>query len=211
MTAALLSGVTAGLAVAVPIGAVATLVVMLGAEHGWRVGAAAGLGAATVDGLYATAALLAGAVLAPLVELHRTSLRWASALVLVAVAVQLARPAFSRRSDGTSPVTAPWAAAPRGARRAYVTVLGLTAVNPTTVVYFAALVAGPVATSVATAAHRTAFVLGAFVASAAWQLALAGAGTAMGRVLTSARGRRWTALVGATVVAVLAARTAVSA
>lgn len=211
MTTALLAGAAAGLAVALPVGAVATLVVMIAAEHGWRAGAAAGLGAATVDGAYATAAVAAGAVLAPMVDTYRTTLRWASAAVLLLVALRLVRPAFHRPSDGPRVVrAAPWAAGPRGATRAYVTVLGLTAVNPTTVVYFAALVAGPVAASVASAAHRTAFVAGAFGASAAWQVTLAAAGTAVGRALTGPGGRRWTAVVGGVVVGALALRTALA-
>lgn len=207
--AALVSGAAAGLAIAVPVGAVATLIVLLGAERGWRVGAAAGLGAATVDGMYATVALVAGAALAPVLDAHRASLRWSSAVVLLAVAVALARPAWRRAPDPARPAGAEGTPAGLGPRRAYLTVLGLTAVNPATVVYFAALVAGPAAGAVRTGPQRAAFVLGAVLASACWQLLLAGAGSAVGGLLTGPRGRRWTSAVGALAVAVLAVRTAV--
>lgn len=206
---ALVSGAAAGLAIAVPVGAVSTIVVLLGARRGWRVGAAAGLGAASVDGLYATVALVAGAALAPVLEQHRTALRWTSAAVLVVVAGVLARPAWRPTTGSPLPGSGESGAA-AGPRRAYLTVLGLTAVNPTTVVYFAALVAGPAAAAVRTAPQRAAFVLGALVASAGWQLLLAGAGASVGGLLTGRSGRRVTAAVGALAVVGLALRTALS-
>ena len=47
---------------------------------------------------------------------------------------------------------------------------------------------------------------GAFLASASWQLAIAGGGSLVGRLLTGERGRRLTALVSSLVIAVLAVR-----
>lgn len=207
LTTAFASGVVAGLAIAVPVGAVSTLIVMVGAQRGWWVGAAAGLGAATVDGAYATAALVAGAALAPLIEAHRATLRWSSAVVLAAVAVVLSRPAW--RPAGAAPGAAAEERLALGPGRAYLAVLGLTAVNPATVVYFAALVAGPAARTVTDLPQRTAFVVGAMLASACWQLLLAGTGSAVGVVLTGPRARRWTAAAGALAVGVLAVATAV--
>ena len=60
----LISGLVTGYAIAVPVGAVAALIVALSARDGWRVGAAAGLGVATVDGVYALVAVLAGKAVA---------------------------------------------------------------------------------------------------------------------------------------------------
>ena len=48
------------------------------------------------------------------------------------------------------------------------------------------------------------FVVGAFLASASWQLLLAGGGSLVGRLLTGERGRLITALVSSAVIAVLA-------
>jgi arginine exporter protein ArgO len=48
------------------------------------------------------------------------------------------------------------------------------------------------------------FVAGAFVASASWQLLLAGGGSIVGRVLTGPKGRLATALVSSVVIVVLA-------
>lgn len=203
------SGAVAGLAIAVPVGAVSTIVVLLGARRGWRVGAAAGLGAASVDGLYATVALVAGAALAPVLEEHRGALRWTSAAVLVVVAVVLARPAWRPTTGSPLPVSGETGAA-AGPRRVYLTVVGLTAVNPTTVVYFAALVAGPAAAAVRTVPQRAAFVLGTLMASAGWQLLLARAGASLGDLLAGRCWRRVTAAVGALAVVGLALRTALS-
>jgi arginine exporter protein ArgO len=50
------------------------------------------------------------------------------------------------------------------------------------------------------------FVLGAFAASASWQLLLAGGGALLGRTLTGRQGRLVTALASSVVIMVLAVR-----
>jgi arginine exporter protein ArgO len=102
-----------------------------------------------------------------------------------------------RRSPSGQPPDAP------SPGRAYATVFAITLVNPATVVYFAALVGGST-TAFATGSEALAFVLAAGIASASWQLLLAGAGAGLGRVLTGPAARRWTAVVGAAVVLALA-------
>jgi arginine exporter protein ArgO len=100
-------------------------------------------------------------------------------------------------------------AAPMRPAAAYALFLGITAVNPTTVVYFTAIVLGN-QDLVSSAAEGTAFVLAAFVASAGWQLALAGGGALLGRAITGPRGRRITGVVSALVIAALAVHTMTS-
>ncbi|MGW1777670.1 LysE family transporter [Streptomyces sp. NPDC002143] len=90
--------------------------------------------------------------------------------------------------------------------RAYLSFLGITLLNPTTVVYFAALVLGSGAVDSVRPLEQGVFVLAAFVASASWQLALAGGGALLGRALTGHRGRLVTALVSSAVMTVLAVR-----
>ena len=89
--------------------------------------------------------------------------------------------------------------------RAWVTYVAITAVNPATVIYFAAivlanrdLVEGP--------AEGTAFVLAAFAASAAWQVLVAGTGAVLGRAMTGPRAHMVTGLVSGAAIAVLALR-----
>jgi arginine exporter protein ArgO len=88
--------------------------------------------------------------------------------------------------------------------RAYAGLLGLTLLNPMTIVYFGALVLGRGDRADLTAGRAAVFVVAAFAASASWQLLLAGGGALVGRVLTSPRGRLVTALSASAVIVVLA-------
>ena len=84
--------------------------------------------------------------------------------------------------------------------------VGVTAVNPATVVYFAAVVLGN-RDLVDGAVEGGVFVLAAFVASASWQLFLVAAGSGLGRAVTGPRGRLVTGLLAAGVIAGLALHT----
>lgn len=201
MIGAFLAGCLAGLAVAVPVGAVATFIILLAARHGWRVGAAAGLGAATVDGVYATVAVLVGGALSPLLARVGPALTWASALVLAVIGGTMVWRGLRGRDEGGPLTDTP------SAGRAFLTVLGITAVNPATVVYFAALVLGSPFGEITGVPAQLAFAGGAFAASAAWQTTLATGGSVLGHVLAGSRGRRITTVLGGAVILVLAIRT----
>jgi threonine/homoserine/homoserine lactone efflux protein len=60
---ALLAGVFAGYAIAVPVGVIAVLIIETGMMGGLRRGFAAGAGAATVDLLFCSLALVVGGLL----------------------------------------------------------------------------------------------------------------------------------------------------
>jgi len=194
VSGAFLAGVVAGYGVAVPVGAIGVLIAGLSARTSLRVGAAAGLGAATADGIYALVAVLGGAALAGYVAPVAGPLRWLAAMVLLALAGHTAWTALRRRSAASAQ-----ARRPATALRAYAGILGLTLLNPATVVYFAALVLGR-----GGAGGGGWFVAGAFLASASWQLLVAGSGALAGRLLTGERGRLITALVSSFVIAGLA-------
>ncbi|MFC8662580.1 LysE family transporter [Streptomyces sp. NPDC057199] len=204
MTAALVAGLLAGYGIAIPVGAVATYLVSLTARTSLRIGVCAALGVATADGLYALVAALGGSALAAALQPVLVPLRWASALVLVALAVRGAVTALRQyrerrlatRSDRT----------PVSPRRAYLALLAITLLNPTTVVYFTALVLGSSTGAAVGLLEQGVFVLAAFAASASWQLLLAGGGALLGRVLTGRRGRLVTALVSSAVILALAVR-----
>jgi arginine exporter protein ArgO len=190
---AFLAGDVAGYGVAVPVGAIGVLIAGLSARTSLRVGAAAGLGAATADGIYALLAVAGGAAIAGMIAPIATPLRWVAAAVLLAMAAMTAWGAFRRAGPAARPER------PTTALRAYLGILGLTLLNPATVVYFAALVLGRGGEG-----GGAWFVLGAFLASASWQLLIAGGGSLVGRVLTGERGRLITALISSAVIAVLA-------
>lgn len=208
MTAALLAGLLAGYGIAVPVGAVGAHLVSLSARTSLRTGVSAALGVATADGLYALAAVLGGSALASALRPALGPLRWVCVLVLAALAARGAAGAI-RQYRGRRLVTRA-APAPPGALRACLALLGITLLNPATVIYFVALVLGSQDGSAAGAAERTVFVTAVFVASASWQVLLAGGGALLGRVLTGHRGRLATALVASGVMTALALRMALT-
>ncbi|MFE2102909.1 LysE family transporter [Streptomyces sp. NPDC059468] len=208
MTAALLAGLLAGYGIAIPVGAVGTYLVSLSARTSLRTGACAALGVATADGLYALVAAAGGSALAASLRPVLTPLRWASALVLVTLAAWGAALAL-RQYRAHRRATRPERPVP-GAGRAYLGLLGITLLNPVTVIYFVALVLGTSTAGAVRPLERAVFVVAAFAASASWQLLLAGGGALLGRLLTGRRGRLLTALVSSGVILALAVRMTVT-
>ncbi|GAA4559126.1 MULTISPECIES: LysE family transporter [Streptomyces] len=208
MTAALVAGLLAGYGIAVPVGAVGTYLVSLTARTSLRTGVCAALGVATADGLYALAATLGGTALASALRPALGPLRWVCVLVLLALAAWGAVTAVREyRGHRLATRTAP---APPSPARAFLGLLGITLLNPTTVIYFAALVLGSQATGPAGPLEQGVFVLAAFAASASWQVLLAGSGALLGRALTGRRGRLATALAASGVMTALAVRMALA-
>ncbi|MEU6880770.1 LysE family transporter [Streptomyces sp. NPDC046712] len=203
MTAAVVAGLLAGYGIAIPVGAVGAYLVAVTARTSWRTGAGAALGVAAADGIYALIAVLGGSALVPLLTPVMTPLRWVSAVVLVGLAARSAWTAVrayrarsvATRDDRDSPLTP---------LRAFLTFLGITILNPMTVIYFVALILATGPSGPTTPLDRTAFVLAALVASASWQLFLASGGALLGRGLTGPRGRLATALVSSALIGGLA-------
>ncbi|CCH20060.1 LysE family transporter [Micromonospora lupini] len=203
MSGAFLAGLVAGYGVAIPVGAIAILILGLSARTSFRVGAAAALAVATADGLYAAVAALGGAGLAGIIAPAAGPLRVVAAVVLLGLAAHgLWRTWAAHRSRRPPAARAGQGLSTPG--RAYAALLGLTLLNPTTVLYFAALVLGRRATVDADGLTAAFFVAGVFLASASWQLLIAGGGTIVGRALTGPRGRLVTGLVSSALIAALA-------
>lgn len=211
MSAPFVAGLVAGYAIAVPVGAIAVLILDRAIRRGFRVGVAAGAGAATVDSLYATMAAFAGSAVAPLIAPVEEPFRIIAAVVLAAIGVHGLVGALGARTRATALddplVSATGVTHRRGEIRAvYARFVGLTIVNPATVVYFAALVVGLPAIGT-DPAHRAAFVVGVGLASLSWQTTLAGIGSlAHGRLSPGARVA--TGVVGNLIVLALAANIA---
>lgn len=164
-------GALAGYGIAIPVGAIAVLLVNLAMRRGFAPAAAAGAGVATADLVYALVAVLLGAAVAGAVEPYQDTLRVISAAVLLGVAAYLLRGALRARD--------PEAPAPKagsgGIAATYLRFLGLTILNPATITYFVALILG-LDRGDASAADKALFVTGAFLASLSWQASLAGLG-----------------------------------
>lgn len=206
MTTALVTGAVAGLGIAMQVGAVTVYLLMLSSTAPFRSSATAALGVATVDGMYSLLAVLAGRAASRVIEPVAEPLRWAAAVVLLWFAGRVVfdavrgRDTSARGIGGALATLSPW--------RAYARLVGITVLNPGTVVYFVAIVVGN-RFDAYDAIDRTAFAVAAFAASALWQLVVVSAGTAFGRVLTGPRGRLVSAVTAGTLIAALAVWTVV--
>jgi len=173
---AFFSGVLAGYGIAIPVGAIALLIIQVGIKCGFRCAFMAGAGAATADLIYAGLAVVGGATLAQVIDPAGDAFRIASGIVLIAIAVVGLRKA-------NKPVEQVDVAMPNRSEltRTYARFLGLTVINPTTIVYFAAVVVGLGVASGLTATGGILFCAGAFVASLSWQTLLAFIGALAGK------------------------------
>jgi len=195
MTDVVVAGVLAGLGVAIPVGAIAVLIIETTVRHGPRVGWAGGAGAATVDGGYALLAAFFGTAIAALLAPWTVPLRLISAGLLVAIAVRgllaLRRPPGAEIHED-----------PPTMRRAFLLILGLTAVNPLTVTYFVALILGLPALA-QDPASRVIFAASAFAASLAWQSLIVAVGAVVHHT-ASTRIRTLTSILGSLIILALA-------
>jgi arginine exporter protein ArgO len=91
-----------------------------------------------------------------------------------------------------------------GVARAYLGLWAMTMMNPLTVLYFMALVLGRKSAAAPAHADQAVFVAAVFVASASWQLVVAGGGAFLGRVLTGSRAQLISAMVASAVIGGLA-------
>ena len=176
LLSAFLIGAAAGYAIAIPVGPIAVLIVRTGLRRGFRFAAAAGAGTATVDLIYAVAAVLLGAAIVPALGPLVVPLRLAAAAVLIALAfrglLQLRAHRVAVETDDTRSVV-----------RTYLLFLGLTLLNPATVAYFVTLAVG-LPEIAQDAGSRIAFALGAALSSLSWQTVLAAIGAALHTRLT---------------------------
>jgi arginine exporter protein ArgO len=181
-----LSGAVAGLAVAMPVGAVGSYLVGLAARERIPVATAAALGVASVDGGYAIIATLSGAGLETLITDVSGWPTCVAAILLAAVAVRTLQLAVRRYRGTNGTVGQPRGLTPA---RAYFSLVALTALNPATMITFAAVVMGRSLDGGSSCPAVAWFVIGAFVASAVWQLLLTGGANLLGRVLSGRRGQ----------------------
>lgn len=193
-----LLGVAAGYAIAIPFGPIAVLIVRTGVRQGLRPAAAGGAGTATADLVFASIAMLFGAAASALLSpiLPAARLVAGAALALIAVRGLLAAAQPLERESAVAARTG----------NAYLSFLGLTMLNPPTVIYFVSLAIALPEVS-ADLASRAAFVVGAFLSSLSWQQALALIGAFLHGRLTP-RLQRITAVVSSLIILALAARVA---
>lgn len=187
---ALLAGSVAGLALAAPLGAIGILLLQEGVTRGLRRGLPAAAAVATVDVSYCTAAVAAGALAGPVVSGWTP---WPQLLGGVAV-IALGALGLLQGLRATSSGGVRSTGRTGTSRQRYLLFLGLTAINPATLVYFAAILTG-LNGFTESGPTAVAFIGGVGLASFGWQALLVALGAGLRR-RTGASFRRWTAVVG---------------
>ncbi|QES50288.1 lysine transporter LysE [Streptomyces venezuelae] len=225
-----LAGAAAGLGVAMPMGAMSVLLLQE-AIRSRRAAVAGAAGIAVVDFGYAALAVAVGPWVASHVAPVEAWVRLAAATILLTIATHglwprprtagpEARPAATggaagaRVTAGTKPRPAGpgpegragGAGGARGAGRVFGRYVALTAVNPTTALYFAALTTAQ-GSELRSGAAATAFVGGVLLASLAWQQFLAAVGAFAGARI-SPTVRNWSFRLGYGLVAAYALKVA---
>jgi threonine/homoserine/homoserine lactone efflux protein len=204
-TAALLTGISVGLVIAIQVGAVSLLLVEAAVIGGPRAGVAAGLGVASADLAFAAIAVAAGGAAGAALASHEAEIRLiaASTLAAIAIAGLLGTIRSGEPSQGAGPRDP---ARDASAAVHYARFLALTSANPLTIVSFTAVAA----TLSLGGVSATAFVAGVGLASTAWHVVLSLSAGHAGRWLT-ARVRRGLAIGGRLGVLAIAARLALGA
>ncbi|MFD8288122.1 LysE family transporter [Streptomyces lavendulae] len=219
-----LSGAVAGLGVAMPMGAMSVLLLQEAMRHR-RTAVAAAAGIAAVDLGYAALATAVGPWVASRVSPVEAWIRLLAAAVLLSIAahalLRSARPVASAPPGPPGPPAPPPSGdrlpgdgigggirggSGSGAVRAFGRYVGLTAVNPTTALYFAALTTAQ-ASALTTPATAGAFLVGVAAASLLWQQTLVVLGALAGRRISPAA-RAWTFRLGYGLVAAYALKIA---
>lgn len=117
-----------GLSLAAAVGPIALLIATTSLRDGLGAGLRCGAGAALADFCYAGLALMAGAVLAPVISGHRAALSAVASAVLVGFGLWMLRGAW--RAGAVQGQVTPM-------RRPFWGTFGLTIVNPLTLIAFA--------------------------------------------------------------------------
>lgn len=192
-------GVLAGYGIAIPVGAIAVLIIEVSIRRGLTSGLQAGAGAASADLLYAAVAAIGGTLLQSLLMPLAETFRILGGVALIGLGLWGLRQLFSIRQPSK---ISRKDVGPGG--QIYLTFLGLTLLNPLTIIYFSALILGDIQTE-RSVLNRIVFVLGAGLASLSWQWLLAAFGAFAGRKLP-ARANQLLSIMGNLVVILLGMR-----
>jgi threonine/homoserine/homoserine lactone efflux protein len=202
-------GFAAGLALAIPVGPMAIMLINTTIAKGWRHGAIGALAMATVDCLYAATVFFVGGAISEWLK------DWSLQLSLLGAAILLYLGASTlyknlnllRAAENTSPQVSK-----EGSRtKTFATFFGATVLNPPTALYFLAL--APSVAQLAEGGLAIAgvfFALGVFVGSIIWQESLAFAGVGL-RSITNGKLRAWIGALGGALIIALAISMAVRA
>lgn len=202
-------GFAAGLALAIPVGPMAIMLVNTTLERGWKHGSTGALAMATVDGLYAVTVFFVGGALSIWLKEWSLWLSLGGAAILLGLGFKTLISnlrGLMKRSEITSRQVSSGSKS-----KTFATFFAATVANPPTALYFLAL-----APSVADLAGAHLFLpgvvfsLGVFVGSVIWQQGLAFAGVGLGKLATGSL-RLWLGTLGGALIIALALSLAVKA
>ena len=195
-------GLTAGIALAIPVGPMALLLIDTTLRHGLRVGAAGALAMASVDATYAVVVFLAGSAVANILGSYGIWFSLIGAAILLGLGAQTMYKALSQRraSEGARGPQTETATA----GKTFLKFAAATVVNPPTALYFLAITPSLVGLTGEDPLSATfAFATGVFFGSVVWQQGLALTGAAI-RGVTTPRVRTWLSLAGGAMIVALA-------
>ena len=195
-------GLALGFAIAAPVGPIGVLVIRRTLAEGRLAGLVSGLGAATADGIYGFIAAFGLTFVSSFLISQQSWIRLLGGLFLLYLGVKTMWAPVAERSavgfDTPQTATRPTATQSPVAQPAAAGLLGnygstfvLTLTNPLTMLSFAAVFAGlSVGAASGDYASAAVLVLGVFLGSALWWLALSTAVSLL-RSRVSPRGLRW--------------------
>lgn len=196
----LITGVVSGIALAIPLGPMALLLISTTLQHGRNIGAFGALAMASVDFGYALITFAFGSIITDALSQFIWPLRIAGSIFLIVIAVQNFRAA--KKELTIDSVTATEASA----LKTYAKFFGLTVINPATAFYFLAIT--PSVAILSQSSDRApgifAFAIGVFLGSIVWQLTLVAAAT-LTRSFTKPKVQANLRMIGAGLIAILAA------
>ena len=164
--ALILRGFVLGFSIAAPVGPIGVLCIRRSLADGRLTGFLSGLGAATADMLYGAIAAFGLTAIMNMLVNQQNWLRAIGGLFLLYLGIRtfLARPAEQSANSRST-----------GLLGAYASTLALTLTNPMTILFFLGVFSAILPAGIkVTAAASSIIVLGVFLGSAAWWLALSG-------------------------------------
>jgi threonine/homoserine/homoserine lactone efflux protein len=195
-------GFAAGLALAIPLGPIGIMMINAAIERGWRHGAAAALGAASVDATYALVTFVVGSAVAVLLASAATALSLFGAAVLLFLGLQiLVKNIRLLASNDGAPASSKAGSSPL---KTFGIFVAAVAINPPTAIYFLSIApsVGALAAG-ATLLGAAVFATGAFVGSVIWGQTLAVIGVGL-RGVTTNRVRAYLGILGGLLIVALA-------
>ncbi|MEY3662488.1 MAG: hypothetical protein RI919_4 [Actinomycetota bacterium] len=195
-------GLTAGIALAIPVGPMALLLIDTTLRHGLRVGAAGALAMASVDATYAVVVFLAGSAVAGILGTYGLWFSLIGAAILLGLGAQTIYKALRLRRASENSAQSQTELTTAG--KTYLKFAAATVVNPPTALYFLAITPSLVGLTGSDPVSATiAFASGVFIGSVVCQQALALTGAAI-RGVTTPKVRTWLSLLGGAMIIALA-------